>query len=66
MIDKLRGVVEIDEVWIGPKEKGRPGVPGCLGFPEEGCVGNQWDCQNAIRPLTAENVSSAVLFPKLL
>jgi transposase-like protein len=22
MIDKLRGVVEIDEVWIGPKEKG--------------------------------------------
>jgi transposase-like protein len=22
MIDKLRGVVEVDEVWIGPKEKG--------------------------------------------
>jgi transposase-like protein len=30
MIDKLRGVVEVDEVWIGPKEKGsgRPGQPG--------------------------------------
>lgn len=28
MIEKLRGVVEVDEVWIGPKEKGRPGVPG--------------------------------------
>jgi hypothetical protein len=27
MIDKLRGVVEVDETWIGPKEKGRPGVP---------------------------------------
>jgi hypothetical protein len=27
MIDKLRGVVEVDETWIGPKEKGRPGTP---------------------------------------
>jgi ISXO2-like transposase domain len=22
MIEKLRGVVEIDETWVGPKEKG--------------------------------------------
>jgi transposase-like protein len=28
MIEKLRGVVEVDEVWIGPKEKGKPGQPG--------------------------------------
>jgi len=28
MIEKLRGVVEVDEVWIGPKEKGRAGTPG--------------------------------------
>ena len=28
MIEKLRGVVEVDEVWIGPKEKGKAGVPG--------------------------------------
>jgi len=28
MIEKLRGVVEVDEVWIGPKEKGRAGQPG--------------------------------------
>jgi len=28
MIEKLKGVVEIDEVWIGPKEKGRAGTPG--------------------------------------
>jgi transposase-like protein len=29
MIDKLRGVVEVDETWIGPKErgKGNPGRP---------------------------------------
>src|ERR1700694_5315768 len=27
MIDKLRGIVEADETWVGPKEKGRPGVP---------------------------------------
>ena len=28
MIEKLREVVEVDEVWIGPKEKGRAGIPG--------------------------------------
>jgi transposase-like protein len=28
MIEKLRGVVEIDEVWLGPRERGRAGVPG--------------------------------------
>jgi transposase-like protein len=28
MIEKLRGVVEIDEVWIGPRERGKAGVPG--------------------------------------
>ncbi len=28
MIEKLRGVVEVDEVWIGPKERGRAGVLG--------------------------------------
>ncbi len=28
MFDKLKGVVEVDETWIGPKEKGKPGIPG--------------------------------------
>ncbi|HEX8814260.1 MAG TPA: IS1595 family transposase [Terriglobales bacterium] len=28
MFDKLRGIVEIDEVWIGPRERGRAGIPG--------------------------------------
>lgn len=28
MIDKLRGVVEVDEVWIGPRERGKAGMPG--------------------------------------
>ena len=28
MIEKLRGVVEVDEVWIGPRERGKAGVPG--------------------------------------
>ena len=27
MIEKLSGVVEVDETYIGPKEKGRPGIP---------------------------------------
>jgi transposase-like protein len=27
MIDKLRGVVEVDETYVGPKEKGRRGMP---------------------------------------
>jgi hypothetical protein len=26
-IDKLKGVVEIDETYVGPKEKGNPGAP---------------------------------------
>ena len=26
-ITKLKGVVEVDETWIGPKEKGNPGMP---------------------------------------
>ena len=28
MIDKLRGIVEVDETWVGPKERGKPGMPG--------------------------------------
>jgi transposase-like protein len=28
MSDKLKGVVEIDETWVGPKEKGKAGIPG--------------------------------------
>lgn len=28
MFDKLKGVVEVDETWVGPKEKGKPGIPG--------------------------------------
>jgi transposase-like protein len=27
-MDKLRGVVEVDETWVGPKEKGKVGMPG--------------------------------------
>ena len=28
MFDKLKGLVEVDETWIGPKEKGKSGHPG--------------------------------------
>src|SRR5579872_269707 len=27
LVDKFRGVVEADETWIGPKERGNPGIP---------------------------------------
>jgi transposase-like protein len=28
MIEKLRGLVEVDETWVGPKERGKAGIPG--------------------------------------
>ena len=27
LVDKFRGVIEADETWVGPKERGTPGIP---------------------------------------